>query len=176
MEGVNNQADNQMTLHSGTSSACTLVKSTNNALSEFTGNALGTNCYSTESSDAGCGISDPNPTSFGSGFNNAGGGVYALLWDTQTGMSIWHFARNEIPADITNRAPTPGNWPTPQGLWSAQTCDISANFQQHSLVFDTTICGGWAGAAYSNSGCPATCSEMVANATNFESESCPSLF
>lgn len=169
IEGVNNQATNQMTLHSGTSNACTLSKepSTNNV---FSGNAVSTNCYSSATADGGCGISDPNPTSFGYGFNGAGGGVFALLWDTTTGMSIWHFPRAKIPKDITNKAPTPANWGIPAGFWSSQTCDIASNFYQHSLIIDTTVCGNWAGSAYGQSGCPGTCSEMVANATNFASE------
>ncbi|KAF8141503.1 glycoside hydrolase family 16 protein [Boletus edulis] len=166
VEGVNNQNSNQMTLHSGTSNACALTPQVNNTM--FTGTALGTNCYSTATANAGCGISDPNPTSFGYGFNDADGGVFALLWDSENGMSIWHFARADIPEDITNRTPTPADWSTPAGSWSAQTCDIAANFYQHSLVIDTTVCGGWAGgSAYSKSGCPGTCSEIVANATNF---------
>ncbi|KAI6130146.1 glycoside hydrolase family 16 protein [Pisolithus croceorrhizus] len=159
VEGVNNQATNQMTLHSGTSSACTLDTAANTSTSEaYTGHVMGTNCYSTASSDAGCAFSDTDTRSFGYGFNNANGGVFALLWDASLGMSMWHFARSEIPSDITNRAPNPANW---------GTCDISANFYQHSLVIDTTICGNWAGGAYSSSGCPGTCSAMVANATNF---------
>ncbi|KAI5999295.1 glycoside hydrolase family 16 protein [Pisolithus orientalis] len=168
VEGVNNQATNQMTLHSGTSSACTIDTAVNTSTSEaYTGHVLGTNCYSTPNADAGCAFSDTDTRSFGYGFNNANGGVFALLWDTSLGMSMWHFARSEIPSDITNRAPNPSNWGVPAGFWSSQTCNISANFYQHSLVIDTTICGNWAGGAYSSSGCPGTCSAMVANATNF---------
>ena len=159
-----------MTLHSGTSNACTLTQTLNTTPTPYTGDTLGTNCYSTETADAGCGISDPNPTSFGYGFNNAQGGVYVLLWDTSAGMSMWHFARANIPADITNQTPTPANWGTPAGYWSSQTCDVAANFYQHSMIIDTTVCGNWAGAAYSSSGCPGTCSAMVANATNFVGE------
>ena len=167
VEGVNNQAHNQMTLHSGTSNACTIDTADEGA---FTGQTLGTNCYSTQSADAGCGISDTSSTSFGYGFNNAGGGVYALLWEPSSMMAIWHFARANIPADITSQTPTPKNWGSPTGLWPATTCDIGPNFYQHSMIFDTTICGGWAGGAYGSSGCPGTCSEMVSNATNFASE------
>ncbi|KAF8553594.1 glycoside hydrolase family 16 protein [Imleria badia] len=167
VEGVNNQAHNQMTLHSGTSNACTLTQSAGTTLGMFTGDVLSTNCYSSSSNDAGCGISDPSSTSFGYGFNNAEGGVYALLWDTTAGMSMWHFARANIPADLTSQTPTPGNWGAPAGYWSAQACDIAANFNQHVMVIDTTICGGWAGATYSSSGCSGSCSQMVANATNF---------
>jgi len=163
VEGVNDQSTNQMTLHSGTSNACTIGNNT----SQFSGKVLGSNCYSTPTQDAGCGITDTNTTSFGYGFNNGEGGVFVLLWDASAGMSIWHFARANIPADITNRAPTPSNWGTPAGFWSAQTCDISANFFQHSMVIDTTVCGNWAGGAYASSSCPGTCSDIVANATNF---------
>jgi hypothetical protein len=83
-------------------------------------------------------------------------------------MSMWHFARADIPADLIAQTPNPSTWSTPAGFWSAQSCDISANFYDHQMVIDTTICGNWAGGnAYSSSGCPGTCSDMVANATNY---------
>ncbi|KAF9224031.1 glycoside hydrolase family 16 protein [Gyrodon lividus] len=167
VEGVNNQATNQMTLHSGTNVACAIDTTLNSALEVFTGQILGTNCYSTPTADAGCAFSDTDSRSFGYGFNGAQGGVFALLWDQSIGMIIWHFARADIPADITNKAPTPASWGAPAGFWSSQTCDISTNFYEHVMVIDTTICGNWAGAAYASSGCPGTCSSMVANATNF---------
>ncbi|KAG1834110.1 glycoside hydrolase family 16 protein [Suillus variegatus] len=164
VEGINDQAKNQMTLHSGTSNACTIDTDESD---EFTGSVLSSNCYSTETSDSGCSIMDSSSTSFAYGFNNAGGGVFALLWDNSTGMSMWHFARANIPDDLTARAPTPSNWGTPSGFWSAQTCDITDNFYDHQMVIDTTICGNWAGGAYSQSGCPGTCTDMVANASNY---------
>jgi hypothetical protein len=167
IEGVNNQATNQMTLHSGTSQSCAIAKS-NSSTDRFTGQVLGTNCYSTENADAGCGVEDTDTRSFGYGFNNADGGVFALLWDNSSGMSMWHFARADIPADLIAQTPKPSTWSTPAGFWSAQSCDISANFYDHQMVIDTTICGNWAGgSAYSSSGCPGTCSDMVANATNY---------
>ncbi|KAG0709420.1 glycoside hydrolase family 16 protein [Suillus ampliporus] len=166
IEGVNNQDTNQMTLHSGTSEMCTLEKSS--GTDKFVGQVLGTSCYSTETADAGCAIADTDTSSFGYGFNNAEGGVFALLWDNSAGMSMWHFARSDIPADLTAQNPTPSTWGTPAGFWSAQSCDISANFYDHQMVIDTTICGNWAGSsAYSQSGCPGTCADMVANATNY---------
>ncbi|KAH7926045.1 glycoside hydrolase family 16 protein [Leucogyrophana mollusca] len=170
VEGVNNQATNQMTLHSGTNLSCTIdtaVSTVNGTLSTVTGHLMGTNCYSTPTADAGCAFADTDNRSFGYGFNTAEGGVFALLWDASAGMSMWFFARSEIPADLTARAPTPSTWGTPAGYWSAQTCNIAGNFQDHSMVIDTTICGNWASGAYSSSGCPGTCSDIVANATNF---------
>ena len=157
-----------MTLHSGTSNPCTLDVSASSEM--FTGHVLGTQCHSTQFADAGCGISDTRPTSFGHGFNDARGGVFALLWDKSTGISIWHFARADIPEDITNKRPTPANWGKPAGHWSSATCDIAANFYDHSMIIDTTVCGGWANGAYGYSGCPETCAEMVADSSNFHGE------
>ncbi|KAF8553590.1 glycoside hydrolase family 16 protein [Imleria badia] len=165
VEGINDQANNQMTLYSGTSNPCTIDVTASKET--FTGQVLGTSCYSTETADAGCPILDTDTRSSGYEFNGAQGGVFALLWNTSAGMSMWHFARGDIPADITNKMPTPANWGTPAGFWSPTTCDIADNFYDHSMIIDTTICGGWAGGAYGISGCPGTCSDMVANATNF---------
>jgi hypothetical protein len=167
-EGVNNQKTNQYTLH--TASGCTLDTAvTSSSLKEaFTSNVLGNQCGSSNADNTGCGFSDSDPTSFGQGFNDASGGVFAHLWDS-TGIKAWHFARNKIPSDITAKRPDPTLWPTPAAFWSSKTCDMSTHFFDHVLTIDTTICGDWAGAAYPSSGCPGTCSDMVANSNNFES-------
>ncbi|KAG1812963.1 glycoside hydrolase family 16 protein [Suillus subaureus] len=150
VEGINDQAKNQMTLHSGTNHTCTIDTDDSD---EFTGSVLSSNCYSTETSDSGCSIMDNSTTSFAYGFNNAGGGVFALLWDNSTGMSMWHFARDDIPDDLTAQVPMPSTWGTPS--WFL-------------MVIDTTICGNWAGgSAYSKSGCSGKCTDMVANASNY---------
>ncbi|KAG1739023.1 glycoside hydrolase family 16 protein [Suillus lakei] len=166
VEGVNNQDTNQMTLHSGTNQTCTNEKT--NSTNQFTGQIMGTNCYSTEHADSGCGIEDTDTRSFAYGFNNAEGGVFALLWDISAGMSMWHFARTDIPEDLIAQTPKPSTWGTPAGSWSSQTCDITTNFYDQKMIIDTTICGDWAGGnAYARSGCPGKCSDMVANATNY---------
>ncbi|KAG2128599.1 glycoside hydrolase family 16 protein [Suillus clintonianus] len=167
VEGVNNQDTNQMTLHTGTNQTC-IVENMQSTANRYTGQILGTNCYSTGHHDSGCGIEDTDTRSFGYGFNNAEGGVFALLWDNSTGMSMWHFARADIPADLIAQTPKPSTWGTPAGFWSSQTCDMSTNFYDQKMIIDTTICGDWAGGnAYSRSGCPGNCTDMVANATNY---------
>jgi hypothetical protein len=81
---------------------------------------------------------------------------------------MWHFARADIPDDLTAQVPTPSTWGTPSGFWSVKTCDITDNFYDQQMVIDTTICGNWAGGdAYSKSGCSGKCTDMVANATNY---------
>lgn len=166
IEGVNDQATNQMTVHTG--SACTLDTA---YASSFTGHVLGTNCLSTQQSNAGCAISDSNSTSFGYGFNQGGGGVFAVVWDNSSGIGIWFFPRSKIPSNITSHKINLQNWGKPVGFWSSATCNLTENFYSHSLILDTTICGDWAGATYSSSGCPGTCSQMVANASNFVGQS-----
>jgi len=167
IEGVNNQATNQFTLHSG--DGCTLDKNPPVAqgLKAFTANILGTQCASTDDSNAGCGFSGTDNNTFGSGFNSVGGGLYVHLWDNSS-ITMWHFARNEIPQDITAGNPDPSSWPTPAALWSSSTCDISSHFYDHVLTLDTTLCGDWASSAYPSSGCPGTCDQAVADPTNFD--------
>lgn len=127
---------------------------------------MGLQCLSANGDNAGCGFADTSDTSFGAGFNAAKGGVFAHLWDS-AGIKIWRFTRASIPADITSMTPNPNGWGTPAAAWSSATCDIAAHFYDHVLTLDTTICGDWAGDAYGQSQCPGTCSDMVANATNF---------
>ncbi|KAI0061033.1 glycoside hydrolase family 16 protein [Artomyces pyxidatus] len=166
IEGVNTNPTNQMTLHTGEGSGCTLVN-TPPVSDAFTANVLGTQCTSSDGNNAGCAFLDTDNRTFGHGFNILGGGVYAHLWDN-TGIKIWHFARDEIPSDIDEGNPDPTSWPTPRAFWAAEGCDISQNFFEHSLVLDTTLCGGFAGGNYPASGCPGTCEQAVANKTNFD--------
>ncbi|KAG6865090.1 hypothetical protein C0991_005192 [Blastosporella zonata] len=161
LEGVHNQPTNQYTLHTG--AGCSA-----DAGAKTTGTSLGTTCQSSGTDNSGCAYRDTDPRSFGQTFNDAGGGVYAHLWD-QDGIKIWHFARDEIPKDIPDN-PNPSSWPTPAADFPTSSCDTSQHFHDHSLTIDTTLCGDWAGAVYGSSGCPGTCEEAVADPTNFVSE------
>lgn len=155
-----------MTLHTGP--GCTLDENPSNGPSSqgFSGTPLSTTCDVTGGNNDGCGIGDPDPKSFGKGFNSNGGGVYARLLDEE-GVKIWFFGRSSIPQDVISGSPDPSSWPTPKAFWSSATCDTPSHFVDHSLVFDTTLCGDWAGQVYANSGCPGTCAETVAKASNF---------
>ncbi|KIL69297.1 glycoside hydrolase family 16 protein [Amanita muscaria Koide BX008] len=162
IEGINNQTTNQYTLHSAPGSNCTLSSGGLSASSSV----LSKVCDSSPADNVGCAYSDNNTSSFGHGFNILGGGIFAHLWDS-SGVTMWHFTRDQIPADIKAKAPTPSSWPTPVAVWSSATCDVCTFFHDHVLVLDTTICGGWAGAAYPSSGCPGTCAQAIANKTNY---------
>lgn len=173
IEGANNQATNQYTLHTGP--GCTLDSApqavtkniTTGAPEAFSAHVLGTTCESSGADNDGCGFIDTDTTSYGHGFNDVGGGVYAHEW-TDSGISMWHFARSDIPADISAGNPDPTTWGPPAAFFSSATCNIGEHFVNHNLVFDITLCGGFAGALYPTSGCPGTCAEAVADPSNFD--------
>ena len=159
IEGVNAQTTNSMTLH--TDAGCTLSES------GFSGEFLTSNCdvkATGQAENAGCGISHRDPNSYGAGFNENGGGVYATEW-TSSAIKIWFFPRTKIPDDIPNGVPNPSNWGTPSA-WFGGNCDIKAHFQNMQIVIDTTFCGAWAGEVWKTGLCAKkakTCEEFVAN-------------
>ncbi|KAJ7718193.1 glycoside hydrolase family 16 protein [Mycena maculata] len=162
LEGVHKFGTNKMTLH--TSAGCVIDRR-----DQMTGKVDGTNCESSNADNQGCGVLDNSTTSYGDGFNKAGGGVYAHMW-TNDAIHIWHFARADIPVDITANTPDPTTWPVPVGSFGAgPDCDFSQHFQDHVLTIDTTICGDWAGNNKSMhaAGCPGTCEALLAEPSNF---------
>lgn len=170
VEGVNNQATNQMTLH--TSEGCTLDRQadTNPNLRvnvATTGKILSSQCAFINGNNDGCAFVDTDTRSHGRGFNLIAGGVFAHLWQDDS-IKIWHFARGEVPEDIDAGNPNPASWPTPAAVFTSASCDIKNRFHDHSLVIDTTICGDFAGSQYAQSGCPGTCGEAVADPKNFK--------
>ncbi|KAH7115753.1 mixed-linked glucanase [Dactylonectria estremocensis] len=81
---------------------------------------------------------------YGNGFNQNGGGVYALEW-TSSHISVWFFSRRDVPVDITNQEPNPPTWDQPAARFNGNTgCSIDAHFCNNNLVFDTTfsVAGG----------------------------------
>jgi hypothetical protein len=174
VEFVNEYTTNQNTLHTGTNGVCTsnpnvgpLYKSANGtATQSFTGNLVSTQCLSSGSNNNGCAFTD-GEGSAGHPFNVAAGGVFATLWD-DTQISIWRFERNQIPQDIQNGNPNPDSWGTPVALWSNDSCNIAASFQDLSLVINISICGDWAGADFNNGNNGGTCADAVANSTNYD--------
>ncbi|KAJ6627183.1 beta-1,3-1,4-glucanase [Mycena sp. CBHHK59/15] len=165
LEGVHAVGTNKMTLH--TNGGCTMDPA------QQTGTLVQANCISGPDAggdNTGCGVTDPDPTSYGQGFNQASGGVFAHEWLPATGVRIWHFQRANIPPDITSGTPNPDSWPTPVAVFHAgPNCDFSQHFSEHVLTIDTTICGDWAGSqgSFSGAGCPGTCADIVADPTNF---------
>ncbi|KAJ6519354.1 glycoside hydrolase family 16 protein [Mycena sanguinolenta] len=152
VEGVNDYTDNQATIH--TAPGCSLPTDNPAQLgasaSAVTG---GTDCAAATSGNAGCGMRSPSSQSFGSGFNSNGGGVYAMKWDS-SGISVYFFARGSVPSDIGADAPDPTTWGLPMANWPAADCNPWTYFYTHVAIFDTTLCGDWAGSAWNQSGAP----------------------
>ncbi|KAF9229529.1 glycoside hydrolase family 16 protein [Gyrodon lividus] len=167
VEGVNNYTSNQATIHTGV--GCSITSSNSAALG-ISGTVVGgTDCSAAQSNNEGCGMRSPSVTSFGSGFNSVGGGVYAMYWENNVGIKVWFFQRGSIPADITAGAPQPQNWTTPMAFWSnSSACNISTMFQDHSAIFDTTLCGDWAAGVWGGTGVPGqsvSCQQQTGFAT-----------
>jgi hypothetical protein len=141
IEGVNSNTFNTMTLH--TDPGCSI-----GSTGGFSGTMKTANCDINapgQSSNAGCGIQAGGADTYGDGFNSAGGGVYAIDWTDQA-IGIYYFARGAIPADITAGTPNPAGWPMPLAQFQG-ACNIGSIFQNHSIIFDMTFCGQWAGQA-----------------------------
>ncbi|KAH9947964.1 concanavalin A-like lectin/glucanase domain-containing protein [Amylocystis lapponica] len=172
VEGVNTYTNNQATLH--TSDGCA-IPSTNATALAITGALIdGTDCSVAGTGDAGCGVRATQANTFGSAFNGIGGGVYAMQW-TNSGISMYFFPRSAIPSDISAGAPFPATWGLPMASFPASTCDPATHFYDHSIIFDTTFCGAWAGGNWAGAGVPgldqscaqitgtASCAEYVQN-------------
>lgn len=168
LENVNLATANQYTLHTGPNSTCTLDT---NPAAKFkpTSNLMGKTCASKDGANAGCGFSDPDASSYGQGFNDAGGAVLAMEWQN-SGIRIWRFKRDSIPSDLQGDAtsPNPDTWGAPVASWTSAACDIANEIKKHNIIFDITLCGGWAGDQYASSGCPGTCSDRIMNPANFD--------
>ena len=134
MEGVNDQQTDSITLH--TSAGCSM--SSANSLAGST--LQNPSCEGNN----GCSITTANTQGYGAGFNSIGGGVYAMQWET-SGIYVWFFPRNAIPADITSGSPNPAGWGQPTASFGGSGCNVDAYFMNHNIVFDTTFCGDWAG-------------------------------
>ncbi|KAK0211736.1 glycoside hydrolase family 16 protein [Armillaria fumosa] len=151
VEGINDYTNNQATLH--TDVGCTLPSINADALN-ITGTAVGgTNCAANETSNAGCGFRSASDVSFGAAFNGNGGGVYAMKWDDD-GIQVYFWTPDSVPSDVDAGTPVPDRWGVPMANWPSSTCNSTKYFYDHSFIFDTTLCGDWAGSAWNSSGTP----------------------
>jgi hypothetical protein len=134
VEGVNNQPQNQATLH--TSEGCVAQSDPNHP---STGQLTNANCGVDNGDNTGCGFTDTDSdNSYGQAFNDNGGGVYVMQW-VETGISVWFFPRNNIPADITANHPTPWTWKDPFAHWASAGCDTNQFFNNNYAIFDMYV-------------------------------------
>ncbi|KAI9843584.1 MAG: hypothetical protein M1838_002547 [Thelocarpon superellum] len=155
LEQVNDNTETLMSLHTNVS--CTLVSSSTPGVNKSE------DCYYMTNNYQGCGIGIPNTQSFGAGFNNNGGGVYAVEWTSQA-ISIWFFPRNNIPLGVLAGTPDPSTWGVPAGYFHGD-CSIDQNFRNHKIIFNTAFCGAWAANAWTPTCAKksSSCNDYVAN-------------
>lgn len=136
VEGVNDQATNSMTLHTGQGAVVSNG-------TDFLGDLVTPDCdvnAPNQPTNAGCSIGDISNLTFGPEFNNAGGGVFATEW-TSDFIKIWFFPRGSFPDDIVSSTPAPSdNWGTPNSMFQGPF-KIDDHFKDLQIVFDTTFCG-----------------------------------
>ena len=141
-----------MTLH--TNPGCSIINTR-----DFTGHITSFDCQVHGSRSNGCSIKSDLRETYGTGFNAVGGGVYGMEW-TSDFIRIWFFPRSQIPSDILDGNPDPNTWSIPLAKFSG--CDIDKYFHNHSIIFDITFCGGWAGSDWPHdSKCSAKASSCV---------------
>ncbi|KAI9676425.1 MAG: hypothetical protein M1817_000582 [Caeruleum heppii] len=152
---------NQMALH--TSKGCTM-----NVKRKATGEVLSNNCHNATNNNQGCAVRGEVDT-FGAGFNQNGGGIYAMEWRS-AGIRIWFFPRSSIPPSLDPSSPAPNPDPstfgTPLADYPSTDCDINKHFRNQSIVANVDLCGTWAGQPEvynTQGGCPGLCSDRVAN-------------
>ncbi|KAH7101790.1 concanavalin A-like lectin/glucanase domain-containing protein [Auriculariales sp. MPI-PUGE-AT-0066] len=150
LEQVNANTQNQMALH--TEAGCTIPQ----ANTGMTGQVLLTDCG--DAANAGCIIRDPRTSSFGTGFNTGGGGIWVTEFAAEA-ISIWFFPRADVPATLGTSANAStldtATLGTPVATYGGATCNVGQFFDQQSIVIQVTLCGVFARPTF-NQTCPAT--------------------
>ncbi|KAJ6451631.1 glycoside hydrolase family 16 protein [Mycena sanguinolenta] len=139
-EHWNMELHNQMTLH--TESGCNQVApvQTSTVINS-------TDCSVADNENAGCGVMDPNDSSYGAKFAAAQGGVFITEF-AESGISVWFFNRSSIPASISGNSSSfsISDLGTPVANWPTGGCAIDTYFKPQNLIFDITLCGDAANA------------------------------
>jgi hypothetical protein len=65
---------------------------------------------------------------------------------TSDWIRVWFFPHGTAPKDIAQGNPDPNGWGEPSSNFQG-ACTIDDIFHDHTIVFDTTFCGQWAGTA-----------------------------
>ncbi|KAG8973016.1 hypothetical protein FRB90_010043, partial [Tulasnella sp. 427] len=145
IEGVNDAGANAATLH--TLDNCTM--SSSNMIQ--TGSLIATDCYAGRNSNTGCQVKSGNAASYGPSLNAVGGGWY-VMERTSKFINVWFWARNDplVPSEVKNGngQVNPAHWGKPFANFVNNNCDLSTKMSPHSIIFNLTFCGDWAGSVF----------------------------
>jgi hypothetical protein len=131
IEGANLAQVNLMSGHTG--DGCMLPTKEE---AQFSAKQLTVDCaVSWKGSNVGCGygVRKDDVTSYGDGFNDCGGGVYAMEWDDKF-IKIWHFEK--APGDIAAKKPNPESWGVPLAVFGGSMCSVDSHFKAMRLVLN----------------------------------------
>lgn len=159
VEGVNTQTQNIVSIHSAPGKCDMPKKNIGTSLQEGNGDC----------GARGCALRDTSKQSFGPGFNDNGGGVFATLWQ-ESGIKMWFFGRDDIPADLASgKSPDTATWGTPGVVLESSTCNTASAFIEQTIIFSMPLCGTYAGdpEEFKRAGCPGQCADMIADAANW---------
>ncbi|KAF2739283.1 hypothetical protein EJ04DRAFT_609386, partial [Polyplosphaeria fusca] len=141
IEGVNDATGNDASLHAA--GECTVSKDV-----DQTGKWKSTDCNIGHDKNQGCGTTFTEPYNFGPDFNTNGGGVYAMEW-TNSSINIWFFSPENVPESLFSPSPDTNDFGIPGASFSGPCSDSFAQkFFNHTLIIDTTFCGGWGGGTF----------------------------
>lgn len=160
IEGVNLNTMNLISLH--TTPGCSM-----DVYREQKGYTVSKDCNTEINSNQGCGTNSGKQNSYGTGFNDAGGGFYVMERSRSTGIRVWFWSRAEdrkIPTTVKQDMGViwPGAFGKPDAHFPTTACDYDSHFDEHQIIFDTTFCGDWAGAVFKNVPCGGgSCADFV---------------
>lgn len=100
--------------------------------------------YGTQGSGQGCVAENMSPNNYGKAFNDVGGGIYVMEWNSHA-INIWNFNRENIPQDLSSGNPNPDGWEAPVFTTKQGSCIIDDHFKDQRVIIDSAFCGNWAG-------------------------------
>lgn len=167
VEGVNNANENANTLH--TVQGCQMDAQTswgygNGFKGKWATGSDGTpatNCWinePTQFGNQGCGVQANAQNTFGQGFNNIGGGTYALEV-TDTFIKVFFFPKGTYTWQSN---PNPATWGTPVSHFILGANCPASLFYNLKIIINLTFCGDWAGSVFGQM-CGGDCKTYVAN-------------
>lgn len=138
VEGVSLYEQNIYSVHTG--SGCSIAQSAMASMNLVTPVKATASSCDANSDPAACGFTDNSKSTFGSSFNTAGGGVFALVFNTDE-IKTYFFQADKVPADIQNKSPNPSSWGAPRMDVPSSTCNPSTNFNDLMMIIDTNLGG-----------------------------------
>ncbi|KAG5221354.1 glycoside hydrolase family protein [Salix suchowensis] len=126
---------------------------------------VSTNCDAAVNWNQGCGTRFAKANSYGAGFNSAGGGWFAMERSREDGVKVWFWSRleDDVPRNIRDADALidPSSFGMPSATFPKDSCDYDTHFNAHKMIFDTTLCGDWAGSEFSSTGILGGCDKLV---------------